>query len=44
MVDRGALNANLPNVMDCRFGRSNHLTTLYHVNTSNHKGATKEIV
>ena len=37
MVDKDLRNDQLPNVMDCRFGRSNHSTIRYQFNTSNHK-------
>ena len=37
-------NTKLPNVMDCRFGRSNHYNIQYHMNTSNHKWTTSKIV
>ena len=30
-------NVSLPNVMECRFGRSNHYNIQYQFNTSNHK-------
>ena len=36
IVDRDSLNAFLPNVMDCRFGRSIHYNIQYQFNTSNH--------
>ena len=44
IVDVDQKNAPLPNVMDCRFGRSNHSNIHYHVNTSNHKGTITETV
>ena len=43
IVDKDLQNAFLPNVMDCRFGRSNHSNNQYHSNTSNHKGTIIEI-
>ena len=44
IVDRDAWNARSPNVMDCRFGRSNHYNIQYQFNTSNHKWTVIEIV
>ena len=44
IVDKESWNANSPNVMDCRFGRSNHSNIQYHIYTSNHKRTPKEIV
>ena len=45
MVDKDQSNAKSPNVMDCRFGRSIHHSNIqYHINTSNHKRTTTEIV
>ena len=31
IVDNEVLNALLPNVIDCRFGRSNHYNIQYHI-------------
>ena len=44
IVDKGFWNAKSPNVMDCRYGRSNHYNIQYQINTFNHKGSTLEIV
>ena len=44
IVDNELENAHLPNVMDCRFGRSNHYNIQYQFNTSNHKRTMIEIV
>ena len=44
IVDVDQKNAPLPNVMDCRFGRSNHSVIQYQFNTSNHKGTIMKIV
>ena len=44
IVDKDLQNAQLPNVMDCRFGRSNHYNIQYQFNTSNHKGTPPEII
>ena len=44
IVDKEYMNDESPNVMDCRFGRSNYLNIPYHFNTSNHKGTTTETV
>ena len=43
IVDKESENAESPNVMDCRFGRSNHSNVQYQFNTSNHKGTKIEI-
>ena len=37
IVDKESVKDLSPNVMDCRFGRSNHLNIQYQFNTSNHK-------
>ena len=38
IVDKEFENAQFPNVMDCRFGRSmHHSNNQYQFNTSNHK-------
>ena len=38
IVDRGSSNTFLPNIMDFRFGKSNHyLNIQYQIHTSNHK-------
>ena len=45
IVEKETSNALLPNVMDCRFGRSMHHSNIqYHINTSNHKWTTEEII
>ena len=44
MVDNDSQNAESPNVMDCRFGRSNHYNIQYQFNTSNHKGTGTKII
>ena len=44
IVVKDKRNAWSPNVMDCRLGRSNHSNIQHHINTSNHKGTTPEIV
>ena len=36
-------NVSLPNVMDCRLGRSNHSDIQHQFNTSNHKWTITEI-
>lgn len=44
IVDKELPNDQLPNVMDVRFGRSNHYPSIqYHINTSDHKGTIIEI-
>ena len=43
IVDKEYRNASLPNVMDCRFGRSNHSYIQFQFNTSNHKRTMIEI-
>ena len=44
IVGMDLLNAQPPNVMDCKLGRSNHFMIQYQLNTSNHAGTTKEII
>ena len=44
IVDMEAENAKPPKVMDCRFGRSNHYNSQYHINTSNHKRTIQKII
>ena len=43
IVDEDKANAQRPNVMDCRFGRSIHSNIQYQFNTSNHKWTMTEI-
>ena len=43
IVDTDPEKEELPNVIDCRFGRSNQSNAKYHINTSNHKGIRTKV-